>query len=244
EPGRDPISDLETIENELAQHSPDLVISGGGRPLQERPRMIVLNKVDVPEARELAEFVLPDLEAKGWPIHVISTATGEGVRELTFAMGALVEQSREEHIDQDLPVVLTPEPVDRGKEEPEFTISKKTGPSGTYFHVMGEKPERWIKQTMFDNDEAVGYLADRLAALGVEEGLYEAGAHPGDEIVIGDVVFDWDPTVLESAGRGPRGSDSRLDQSQRPTRQERREEFKQRMDAKAAAREELRMERE
>jgi GTP-binding protein len=71
-------------------------------------------------------------------------------------------------------------------------------------------------QTDFSNDEAVGYLADRLARLGVEEALAEAGAEPSDEILVGDlddaVVFDWDPSVPSGTGggRGPRGSDRRL----------------------------------
>jgi GTP-binding protein len=83
-------------------------------------------------------------------------------------------------------------------------------------------------QTDFSNDEAVGYLADRLARLGVEEALAEAGAEPGAEVLIGDpddaVVFDWDPNMPMSSGAGrksprarkgrehlgPRGTDPRL----------------------------------
>ncbi len=42
--------------------------------------------------------------------------------------------------------------------------------------MTGEKPERWIRQTDFTNDEAVGYLADRLERLGVEQELAKAGA--------------------------------------------------------------------
>ena len=84
--------------------------------------------------------------------------------------------------------------------------------------VRGEKPERWVRQTDFTNDEAVGYLADRLARLGVEEALFEAGRRaPGAEVVIGAgddaVVFDWEPTLRAGAERlhGPRGTDLRLD---------------------------------
>jgi GTP-binding protein len=83
-----------------------------------------------------------------------------------------------------------------------------------------------VLQTDFGNDEAVGYLADRLARLGVEESLAELGAEPGAEVLIGDyddaVVFDWHPELPagsiargEAAGRGggrfgPRGTDRRL----------------------------------
>ncbi len=71
----------------------------------------------------------------------------------------------------------------------------------------------------------------------------------GSTAVIGageGVVFDWEPTIA-SAGEliaGPRGTDARLDQRERRTTKERREEFHARMDAKAAAREELRKEGE
>jgi GTP-binding protein len=79
--------------------------------------------------------------------------------------------------------------------------------------VRGERPERWIRQTDFSNDEAVGYLADRLARLGVEDELARLGAQPGDEVRIGSVedsvVFDWQPT--SRAVPGPRGQDGRIE---------------------------------
>ena len=78
--------------------------------------------------------------------------------------------------------------------------------------MRGERPERWVRQTDFDNDEAVGYLADRLARLGVEEALAKAGAKPGCPVTIGDVTFDWEPSTpgrrrdaaARSAARDPR----------------------------------------
>ncbi len=88
-------------------------------------------------------------------------------------------------------------------------------PGGEYL-IRGEKPLRWVAQTDFANDEAVGYLADRLARLGVEEGLAKAGAEAGDTVLIGNlddaVVFDWDPELPAGGGHapGPRGSDYRL----------------------------------
>ena len=87
---------------------------------------------------------------------------------------------------------------------------------GAYL-IRGEKPLRWVGQTDFTNDEAVGYLADRLARLGVEAALAKAGAEPGDTVLIGDrgdaVVFDWDPELSAGGGHapGPRGTDRRLD---------------------------------
>ncbi len=64
------------------------------------------------------------------------------------------------------------------------------------FVVRGTRPERWVRQTNFDNDEAVGYLADRLARLGVEEALAKAGAEAGAPVRIGDREFDWQPQAV------------------------------------------------
>ncbi|HYN66549.1 MAG TPA: Obg family GTPase CgtA, partial [Ornithinibacter sp.] len=109
---------------------------------------------------------------------------------------------------------------------------------------------RWINQTDFSNDEAVGYLADRLSRLGVEEALLKAGAVSGSTVLIGPednaVVFDWEPTMSAGAELlgGPRGSDVRLEaEGGRKTRDERRAHFHARKDAQTAARDELAQER-
>ena len=106
-----------------------------------------------------------------------------------------------------------------------------------------------MAQTDFQNEEAIGYLADRLAKLGVEDELVRAGARAGSTVVIGQgngVVFDWEPTLTSTAEliTSPRGTDSRLSDSRRPTRSQRREDYFDRMDAKAEARAELIRERD
>ncbi|MBC7290546.1 MAG: GTPase ObgE [Actinotalea sp.] len=247
EPNRDPITDLEVIEAELAAYAGDLDIAGGAVPLTERPRLVVLNKVDVPEARELADLVRPELQERGLEVFEISAASHEGLRPLTFALGRLVEAARAAApAPEPTRVVLRPRAVD----ESGFTVTRREDAGRTWFQVRGAKPERWVRQTQFSNDEAVGYLADRLARLGVEEELFAQGATPGAEVVIGDgddaVVFDWEPTLLTGAELlgGPRGTDVRLEERARPTREDKRREYKERMDAKAEARAELWTERE
>ena len=246
EPGRDPITDLDVIQAELAAYAGDLEIAGGQVPLTERPSLVVLNKVDVPEARELAELVRPELEARGMTVLEVSAASHEGLRPLAFALAALVAQARAA-APPPAPerVVLRPRAVD----ETPFTVTRRTDGSGEWFQVRGGKPERWVRQTDFANDEAVGYLADRLARLGVEEALFTAGATPGATVVIGEgddaVVFDWEPTLMTGPELlGSRGSDPRLAEGGRATRAERRREHQERMDAKAEARAELWTERE
>ncbi|MCC2313012.1 GTPase ObgE [Cellulomonas xiejunii] len=247
ESGRDPVSDLDVIEAELAAYSEDLEVAAGGVPLVERPRVVVLNKIDVPEARELADLVRAELEARGLPVFEISAASHEGLRALTFALAERVGAARRAApVAEATRVVLRPRAVD----DSGFTVKRREGGGQVWFSIRGEKPERWVRQTDFSNDEAVGYLADRLARAGVEDALYKAGAVAGDEVRIGpdenSVVFDWEPTLLTGSELlgGPRGSDQRLEDRSRPTRGQKRREYTERMDAKAAARAEMWTERE
>ncbi|MET0990584.1 MAG: GTPase ObgE [Glaciihabitans sp.] len=242
EPGRDPLSDLDVILGELAAYP----VPEGQIPLLERPQIIALNKVDVPDGRELAQFVRAELEGRGYRVFEVSAVSREGLRELNFALAELVQADRAKRALEPVieRIVMRPRPVN----EVDFTVRVEGGSGGNIYRVLGEKPERWVAQTNFTNDEAIGYLADRLAKLGVEEQLFKSGAIAGSTVIIGEgngVIFDWEPTLTSTAElvTAPRGTDSRLDDSTRMSSNKRRETYLQRMDAKAAARAELQSER-
>ncbi len=220
EPGRDPVSDVDALEAELAQYRPALSADHGLGGLADRPRVVVLNKADVPEAAELAEFVTEEFAERGWPVFTVSAVSRDGLRPLTFALAELVERFR-----RDNPPPAPSRPVLRpaARDESGFTVERDPDVAGG-FVVRGARPERWVHQTPFDNDEAVGYLADRLARLGVEEELAKLGAEPGDPVTIGGVTFDWEPTLpagvdLPLTGRG---TDARLEQTDRVSARERK----------------------
>lgn len=213
EPGRDPISDVDALEAELAAYTPALKGDAGLGDLADRPRIVILNKVDVPEAAELAEMVTPDFEARGWPVFSISTVSRIGLRPLIFGLAELVREYRIAH-----PPAAPKRQVIRpvvANESSFSVIADPHEPGG--FIVRGSRPERWVAQTQFDNDEAVGYLADRLARLGVENELVKHGAQPGCSVTIGDVSFDWEPQTPAGVDltRTGRGTDARLDQVDR-----------------------------
>jgi GTPase len=210
EPGRDPISDVDALETELDRYTPGL-----GGELAHRPRIVALNKIDVPEAEELAEMVTEELRGRGWPVVSISTASRAGLRELTFLMAERVAGYRAS-LPPPEPTRLVLRPPSVG--EVNFSVSPDPQEEGG-FVVRGEKPERWVRQTQFDNDEAVGYLADRLARLGVEDALANAGAQSGAPVTIGDVTFDWEPSTPSGAmvALGHRGTDTRLARATRST---------------------------
>ena len=160
DPGRDPLTDLDVILAELAAYP----VPEGQLPLLERPQVIALNKVDVPEARDLADLVRPDLEARGYRVFEISTVSRSGLRELSFALASIVAEHRAAQADTPKPerVVIRPQ----GAEQ-DFSVRVEGGTYGPVYRILGAKPLRWVQQTDFQNDEAVGYLADRLEKLGV-----------------------------------------------------------------------------
>lgn len=213
DPGRDPISDVDALEAELAAYQPALKADTGLGELADRPRVVILNKTDIPDADELADMVTPEFESRGWPVFKISAVSREGLRPLTFALAQMVLEYRAAQV-----VVEPKRPVLRPvvKGDSGFRVVHDPEIEGGFI-VHGERPERWVAQTQFDNDEAVGYLADRLARLGVEDELVKMGAEPGASVTIGDYVFDWEPSI--SAGVETlltrRGVDPRLDQTDR-----------------------------
>ena len=200
ETDRNPIQDLEVIEAELAQY--------GG--LEDRPRMIALNKIDLPDGAAMAQMVAQTLRDRGYEVYPVSAASHQGLTELTYAMARIIQKSRAEAaVEERTRIVLRPVAVD----DSGFTVTPNKDGS---FTVGGAKILRWVRQTNFKNAEAIGYLADRMAQLGVERELFRMGAIAGSEVRVGTgddaVVFDWEPTIEAGAELlGARGEDTRFD---------------------------------
>ena len=204
ETDRNPVDDLEIIEQELALY--------GG--LEDRVRIIALNKIDLPDGKAMADMVEQTLRDKGYEVYQVSAASREGLTELTYAMARLVQRARAEAATEERTrIILRPTAVD----DSGFTVQLNGDGS---FSVRGQKVVRWVRQTNFKNAEAVGYLADRLAQLGVEKELFKKGAVAGSEVRIGsgdnEVVFEWEPTIEAGAEQlaghlHRRGEDSRLE---------------------------------
>ncbi|MFJ9179786.1 GTPase ObgE [Streptomyces sp. NPDC102360] len=223
ESDRDPVSDLDVIEAELKEY---------GAGLEKRPRLVVLNKIDVPDGQDLADMVRPDLEERGYRVFEVSAVAHKGLKELSYALAELVAGARAaKPKDEATRIVIRPKAVD----DAGFTVKREDSDGEPLFRVRGEKPERWVRQTDFNNDEAVGYLADRLSRLGVEDELMKAGARHGDGVAIGPednaVVFDWEPTMMAGAEMlGRRGEDHRME-APRPAAQRRRDRQAERDDS-------------
>ena len=201
ETDRNPVNDLEIIESELAQY--------GG--LEDRPRMIALNKIDLPDGQAMADMVEQTLRDRGYEVYQVSAASRAGLTELTYAMARIIQKTRAESaVEERTRIVLRPVAVD----DSGFTVVANADGS---FSVSGAKVMRWVRQTDFKNAEAIGYLADRMAQLGVERELFRKGAVSGVEVRVGSgesaVVFDWEPTIEAGAELlgSARGEDARFD---------------------------------
>lgn len=224
---RDPVSDIKALEAELANYQSVLQGDVGLGDLRERPRVIVLNKLDMPDARDMVDLMRDELEAFGWPIFEVSTVTHQGLKELTYGLKDVITSYRKAHpMEESKPThtVIKPKGVRGKRGEGEFEIVKDPNIEGGFI-VKGRKPERWINQTDFDNDEAVGYLGDRLAKLGVEDALSKAGATPGCSVTISWLTFEWYPHMhagTDDFVPSGRGTDDRLYINSRSSAEERK----------------------
>jgi len=203
ESNRDPLRDFDVIEKELALYQAEI-------PLADRPRIVALNKIDLPDGQAMAEMVRSTLQDRGYKVFTVSAATREGLPVLLNAMAEAISNFRaSQEVVERTRIVLTPPAIDDSGFD---VVANKDGT----FTVTGAKVERWVAQTDFSNKEAIGYLADRLARAGVEKQLFKVGAREGSEVRIGNsddaVVFDWEPTIEAGAEllAGPRGDDLRI----------------------------------
>ncbi len=120
DPDRDPVADYEVIEAELAAYQDDT-----GADLSGRPRIIALNKIDVPEAREIASQARRAFTDRGLAVYEVSAATREGLRELAFALAAVVAEVRAAApVAEPSRVVIRPQP-------PAALTSRSSGPART-----------------------------------------------------------------------------------------------------------------
>jgi GTP-binding protein len=167
----DPAKTREILENELSQHS-DV--------FEQRPRVFVLNKADVPENRERFQSVAKDFEGP----FLISAATGEGVPALLEHLWSVVDLVRREG-----DAIAIPADEREYTYEAPFTIQTV----GRTFRIEGRRVEQAVRMTNFDNEYAVRHLQETLQRMGVFKALKRMGAQEGQMIAIGDVELEYRP---------------------------------------------------
>jgi GTP-binding protein len=168
----DPLSHFDQVNQELTLFNPALA---------QRPQVVVLNKMDLPDARQRWPRVRDAMDRRGLPAYAVSGATGEGVHELMAQVGArLADLPRPEPPPEEIPIF-------RLDETPEFSITRE----GDAWRVRGERVERLAQQTMWEYHDAVQRAQRVLEAMGVLDALREAGVQPGDTVRIGPMELEW-----------------------------------------------------
>jgi GTPase len=162
------LADKATIENELRSWNDALL---------ERPVIVVITKIDLPDARATFDALRGEIPG----LRAISAATGEGVRELVYAVWEQIRATPP-------PAIAQPEPaqIELTPDEP-FAISVEDG----VYVVSGERVERLARMTNFDSDEALARFEQVLAKMGVDKRLRELGVAEGDTVRIAGVEFDY-----------------------------------------------------
>ena len=164
---RDPAEDVATLRRELEAFDPELAA---------RPALVVASKIDVGADR------LPEIEEAIPGILPISAVSGENIDRLVRELATAVKEARAaappavgyvRHIVRE-------DPIEVARENQSW-------------RVTGKRAIRAVETTDMDNEEAVERLQRRLISMGVEKKLEAAGAKRGDEVLIGDVAFDFEP---------------------------------------------------
>jgi len=174
--GRDPYEDYLQINRELRLYN---------LKLEERPQIVVANKMDLPEAKENLRRFKEKLP--GVQVYEISAATKTGVQELMYAIADLLDElperpSVEEVKEAEERVVF------RAEKEPEpFQITREN----EVFVVTGEKIERLVRMTNLNSYDAARRFARIMRSMGVDEALRQRGAKDGDTVRIGKLEFDF-----------------------------------------------------
>ncbi|MFO7661145.1 MAG: Obg family GTPase CgtA, partial [Chloroflexota bacterium] len=171
----DPLQDMVMINEELALYNPLLA---------EKPQIVALSKVDLPDVAELEPLLREEITKAGFEFHAISAVTGQGVRPLLFAVKQMLDAAPQPQplVPSGEPVIIRPE-----LEADGFTITRE----GDAWRVSGKEIERIATMTYFEFGGALLRFQKVLERLGITEALTDAGVQVGDTVYIGDEELEW-----------------------------------------------------
>ncbi|MDR3052740.1 MAG: GTPase ObgE [Coriobacteriales bacterium] len=200
--GRDPVEDYKQINKELALYASELA---------QRPQIVVINKVDVPDTEKTVQRIKAHLRQEALNsvggnefdpayrepvVFCVSAVTGQGIEALAAATATKVNELREAAAENEQVNVQYGQVWEHKRQERdrEFTVRNL---GGGVFAVAGKAVERMVIQTEWDNEEAIAFLQRRLEHRGVEKALVKAGAREGDEIRILGRAFAFESALID-----------------------------------------------
>lgn len=173
--GENPLADFNQINAELALFD---------ETLGQKPQIVAINKMDLPEAQEQMAKVKQELEARGYEVTAISAATKQGTQDLMNRVAALVAGLPPVEAFKDTAVPVY------GLEQDTLAFTITRGVKGA-FHVSGERIERAAAMTYWELDESAARFQRILEATGITAALEAAGVKAGDVVYIGQHELEW-----------------------------------------------------
>lgn len=169
----DPLLDLAQINSELALFDPDLA---------EKPQIVALNKIDLPEVAAIWDKIETSLKERGYEPMAVSALAGTNVRQLLYRTAQLLDQVPPASEIAAMPVYRVP------SDPREFHVQRE--PKG--WRVSGEAIERAAAMTYWEYDQSVRRFQRILQTLGIEDALRQAGVKTGDTVYIGEFELEWE----------------------------------------------------
>jgi GTP-binding protein len=169
-----PVEDMMRVNAELTMFDPSLA---------QKPQIIALNKIDLPEVKSRLKDIKQILTGAGVKAHYISAVAGEGVAELMKDAMNLLSATTAGEKRKTIPAkVFRPKP----REAP-VSVSKHDGE----YVVSAPELERVIAGAGASPAEIRWQLNRQLKKLGVNKELEKAGVKPGDKIRCGEMEWEW-----------------------------------------------------
>lgn len=171
--GRDPYDDYTIINRELLSFDENMM---------KKPQIVIANKMDSEFA---ADNLIKFKEKVDVPVYEISAINGQGIDKVLYKLADLLDSIPKNNLFEE--EKFESHVIYKFKEEKPFTIVKE----GNTYIIKGDLPEKFLRMSRFDTDEAVLRFANKLKKLGIDEELRNMGIEEGDTVKILDYEFEF-----------------------------------------------------
>ena len=174
----EPILDFAQINSELALFDP---------ALGDKPQIVVLNKMDLPDVKEKWPEIKALLQERGYQdVFSISAITNQGLKPVLYRASQLLEEAPvyeyRTPVDEGLPVYRY------GKDPQDYVVLK----TDRGWRISGEAIERAAAMTYWEHHQSIRRFHRILEAMGVDEAMRDAGVQSGDTVFISDHELEWE----------------------------------------------------
>jgi len=194
-----PVESVKAIENELKKFNPALA---------KKPRIIVVNKADLPQAEETIRKIRA--KYRKYKVYLMSAAVGTGVNEILDEAVRILSLAPPE-----IKQTEKPHPAYHSVE-PAFRLTR--GDDGI-LEVTGKEVTRLVDMTNFSQPEGVYRLRNLFKRIGLEKALLKRGVQDSETVRVAGKEFDWDPQdVDEHRGNKSKSNRKRRKRKRRKTK--------------------------